>query len=89
MFLCHLENGDELQVAVNEEHEPQALQDPILQRHLLGEIPSDKLSEGTKAEMDKLQEFGVKEDIQLDLLDPGVASVQGLVRPLAGHGYWR
>ena len=36
-------NGDDRECHVNEEHEPQALQDPVLQQHLIDEFGEEHL----------------------------------------------
>ena len=70
IFTVNLRNGDDRECHVNEEHEPQALQDPVLQQHLIDEFGEEHLKEGMNEEMSRIKEFDVKDDIHVNDLPP-------------------
>ena len=49
----------DVEVAVTEEQEEDALKDPIIQQWLLDQYPQDKLTEGMNQEMERTKEFDV------------------------------
>ena len=55
---------------MNEEHEEDALKDPVLQEHLIQYIDEEKIKEGTNEDMQELQEFDVKDSIPVDTRHP-------------------